>query len=84
MTKSILQMDPTPNFGVFSDFIHPFLTEVDFSFEFFWNLIFDYEEMVCVILQYLVKSFNNKISNQNLSKHVSTYFPILVCGVMDI
>ena len=30
MTKSILQMDPTPNFGVFSDFIHPFLTEVDF------------------------------------------------------
>ena len=30
MTKSIFQMDPTPNFGVFSDFIHPFLTEVDF------------------------------------------------------
>ena len=24
-------MDPTPNFGVFSDFIHAFLTEIDFS-----------------------------------------------------
>ena len=31
MTKSILQMDPTPNFGVFLDFEHAFLTEVDFT-----------------------------------------------------
>ena len=30
MIKSILQTDPTLNFGVFSYFIHPFLTEVDF------------------------------------------------------
>ena len=31
VTKSILQMAPTPNFGVFLDFVHPFLTKVDFS-----------------------------------------------------
>ena len=30
MTKSILQMAPTPNFGVILDFVHPFLTGVDF------------------------------------------------------
>ena len=24
-------MAPTPNFGVFLDFVHPFLTEVDFK-----------------------------------------------------
>ena len=28
---SILKMAPAPNFGVFLDFVHPFLTEVDFS-----------------------------------------------------
>ena len=26
-----LKMAPTPNFGVFSDFVHPFLSEVDFN-----------------------------------------------------
>ena len=31
MTKSILQMDPTPNIGVFLNFVHSFLTEVDFT-----------------------------------------------------
>ena len=27
---SILKMGPAANFGVFLDFVHPFLTEVDF------------------------------------------------------
>ena len=31
LTKSILKIDPTPNFGTLSEFIHPLLTEVDFS-----------------------------------------------------
>ena len=31
VTKSILQMAPTPNFGDFLDLVHPFLTKVDFS-----------------------------------------------------
>ena len=29
--NSILQMAIAPNFGVFLDFVHPFLTEVDFN-----------------------------------------------------
>ena len=31
-------MAPTPNFGVFLDFVHPFLTEVDFNMK--WTLVF--------------------------------------------
>ena len=33
VTKSILQITPTPNFGIFLDFVHQVLTEVDLSIE---------------------------------------------------